>query len=94
LGSASHRVFDEVLKHQRRPGLDQAAAFCDLADLDGSEAKAFRKRGDGRARILVVARGTTRRPTLPSRFAMTTGMLLAAKKRASVAPTRPEPMMA
>ncbi len=37
------------------PRLDQAAAFCDLADFDSSKAKAFRERSDGGTRILMVA---------------------------------------
>ena len=43
-----HRVFDEILKYEGRPRLDQAAAFCNLADFDGCKAKAFRKSRDGR----------------------------------------------
>src|SRR5271156_609742 len=51
-----HRVFDEILKYEGRPRLDQAAAFCNLADFDGCKSKAFRKSRDGRNRILMVAR--------------------------------------
>jgi hypothetical protein len=51
-----HRVFDQVLKYQGCPRLDQTAAFCDLTDFDSCKAKAFRERSDGGTRILMVAR--------------------------------------
>jgi hypothetical protein len=51
-----HWVFDEILKDEGCPRLDQAAAFCNLADFDRCKAKAFRESRDGRTRILMVAR--------------------------------------
>ena len=50
------RVFDQILENERCPCLDEAAAFCNLADFDSCKAKAFRESRDGRTRILMVAR--------------------------------------
>jgi hypothetical protein len=59
-----HRVFDEILKYEGCPRLDQAAAFCNLADFDRCKAKAFRESRDGRtASSWSLETNTTLRPT-------------------------------
>jgi hypothetical protein len=50
------RVFDEILKYEGRACLDRAAAFCNLADFDSCNAKAFCESRDGRTCSLMVAR--------------------------------------
>jgi hypothetical protein len=46
LSPTLHRVFDEILKYEGCPRLDQAAAFCNLANFDSRKTKTFRESGD------------------------------------------------